>query len=428
MGRGAGSDERIRRQAELLTAARLPGVVEVVGVEGSAERPVLVTALVDGPTLAAPMPLTVEEVAGLVADVASTLAELHEMGIVHGAVVPEHVLLAPDGRTVLCGFGSAGRVGETGPTSDHELHPATDVASLGRILRRLATGPDARALRRVAEAATGDDPAARPSARAMAEVLTAAVPGARLPVPGAGGAHDRAPGHDLRSLVADARPDRRRAAFRRRPSPMAADSARRRWPLASSTRGGRLPVLAAALAGAVGLLLLAPWASPGRSGPRPAPTAAAPPSSRPAPQSTAVVPPSTTLPGGRTGCPAPTSVLVADIDGDGCLDALDYADGVLEAAGVRWALGQAGDQLAIGDWSCRGTRTIVLLRPATGEVFRFEAWALGVDVAVTAPAVATVPGGMNVRAADVDRDGCHELVVERGELPPQVVRFPRARP
>ena len=46
-------------------------------------------------------------------------------------------------------------------------------------------------------------------------------------------------------------------------------------------------------------------------------------------------------------------------------------------AGVRWALGQAGDQVATGDWSCRGTRTVVLLRPSTGEVFRFDAWAVG---------------------------------------------------
>jgi hypothetical protein len=36
-----------------------------------------------------------------------------------------------------------------------------------------------------------------------------------------------------------------------------------------------------------------------------------------------------------------------------------------------------------------------------------------------------VPGGQAIRAADVDRDGCHEVVVERGELPPQVVRLPR---
>ena len=92
---------------------------------------------------------------------------------------------------------------------------------------------------------------------------------------------------------------------------------------------------------------------------------------------------------------------------------------------MRWAVGQAGDQVATGDWSCRGTRTVVLLRPSTGEIFRFDAWAVGAQESVTGSAVATVPGGQAIRAADVDRDGCHEVVVERGELPPQVVRLPR---
>ena len=54
------------RAADVLAAARHPGVVELIGLEGSTERPVLVTVLVDGPTLAVPMPLTPAEVAGLV--------------------------------------------------------------------------------------------------------------------------------------------------------------------------------------------------------------------------------------------------------------------------------------------------------------------------------------------------------------------------
>jgi len=147
---------------------------------------------------------------------------------------------------------------------------------------------------------------------------------------------------------------------------------------------------------------------------------------RPATTSTTIALARGIPPGGRDGCSAPASVLVADVDGDGCVDALHFADGILEADGLRWSLGQAGDQLATGDWSCRGARTVVLLRPTTGEVFRFEAWAVGNADSVTGVAVAKVPGGQAVRAADVDRDGCHELVVERGELPPQVVRLPRS--
>ena len=446
-----------------MAAARHPGVVELVGLEGSTERPVLVTVLVDGPTLAVPMPLTPAEVAGLMGSLATTVADLHDMGIVHGALVPEHVLVAPDGRPVLCGFGSAGGVGD-----GDEPQPSTDVAALGRLLRRLATGPDARALRRVAEAATADDPDARPSARDVAAELAAAVPDARLPVPppaAVAGGLGTDPVRDLRSLVGGAQGGRGR---RRPPQPAeprprslllgtdwdaavvdgSDDDAEATMADASMSEVER-PVLTppvrhrgrrrtrvrpGAMVGAmvavvaVGLILSAPWSSPAADPARPTPTAVPVPTTRPAAGSTtSSAAPSPTRPSARSDCPVPAAVLIADVDGDGCLDALRYADGVLEGAGARWAVGRDGDQVATGDWSCRGARTVVLLRPSTGEVFRFEGWAVGQEP-VTAAMVATVSGGQAVRAADVDRDGCHELVVERGELPPQVVRLPRPAP
>ncbi len=432
---GVDGAARIRRQADLLSAAaRHPGVVELVGLEGSVERPVLVTVVVDGPTLAAPMPLTVEEVAGVVGAVAATLADLHQLGIVHGAVAPEHVLLAPDGRPVLCGFGSAGRVGD-------ELHPAADVAALGRLLRRLASGPEARPLRRIADAATAEDPVARPTAAEVASEIAAAVPGGRLPVPRPDAlpyGPDRGP--DLRSLVAGAQAGRRGRG--RVIPPHGAGEVAAATP---APAGGPRPPLGrrrvsarwGAVAGAIvtvpaaAILVLAPWSSPAADHARSPAVSHPPPSTRRSPSTTgataAATPTSSssTVLSSRSDCPTPAAVLIADVDGDGCLDALNYADGVLEGAGVRWAVGRVGDQIATGDWSCRGSRTLVLLRPSTGEVFRFDGWAVGAQASVTGAMVATVPGGQAVRAADVDRDGCHELVVERGELPPQVVRLPR---
>src|SRR5205085_10284132 len=117
---------RLRAEAEVLATARHPGVVELVGLEGSTDRPVLVTKLVAGPSLAAPIPMTAEEIAGVLGAVAATVADLHGMGIVHRALGPEHVLLGSDGHPVLCGFGAAGQVG------DDDVHPSTDVAALGR--------------------------------------------------------------------------------------------------------------------------------------------------------------------------------------------------------------------------------------------------------------------------------------------------------
>lgn len=115
--------------------------------------------------------------------------------------------------------------------------------------------------------------------------------------------------------------------------------------------------------------------------------------------------------------------LVADVDDDGCPEALRFAEGVLEAGMNRWTVGQAGDQVAVGDWWCTGSFTLALLRPADGTVFAFPGWA-GPETALTVVSAGTVPGGQSLRAADLDGDGCHELAVERGHLPTQLVILP----
>lgn len=100
---------------------------------------------------------------------------------------------------------------------------------------------------------------------------------------------------------------------------------------------------------------------------------------------------------------------------------------MLQAGDVRWSLGRAGDQVAIGDWACQGSRTLALFRPSTGEVFRFAGWAaVGHDLKATV--VARVPGGSALRAADVDRDGCHEVVVERTAGAAEIVRLSAGKP
>src|SRR5204862_6287121 len=110
----ANADEAVRleREAERLEAARHPGVVDLVGVDGHGVGSLLLTAYVDGPTLAHVGQLPLEESAGLLAVVASTLADLHDLGLVHGAVSPDHVIVGPGGRTVLCSLAYGGGDGE----------------------------------------------------------------------------------------------------------------------------------------------------------------------------------------------------------------------------------------------------------------------------------------------------------------------------
>jgi hypothetical protein len=430
---GANAEEaaRLGREAELLEAARHPGVVELVGVDGSGVGSLLLTAHVEGPTLAAVGPLPLEEAAGILAALASTLADLHELGLVHGAVCPEHVIVGPGGRPVLCGLAYGGRVGDPigGPppvgrafvdparAGADALHPGHDVFGVGALARFLAPEPaPGHALATVAADATVDDVHARPPARALAEALQKDVPAARLP-------------RGLASSDPVPSPRQRPAADPLAALRHGAGSRRSPWP--------RPSMAVAATAGVIVVGAAVFFASSPRA-PAPEPVvelAASPPDEAPlgptttraerasTSTSTSLVS-TTTVTAARPQCPVATAVLQADVDGDGCPDALRYADGLLEAGDVRWALGQAGDQVAAGDWGCQGTRTLALFRPSTGEVFRFDGWA-GPGQDVKATAVVRVQGGVAIRAADVDRDGCHEAVVERSTGPAEVIRLPR---
>lgn len=90
---------RLRHEARLLERARGPGVVELLDIVESRRRTALVLAFV--PTDARHHP-DVD-----LAPLQAIVGRLHHVGIVHQALVPEHLLLTADGDLVLCGFGAA---------------------------------------------------------------------------------------------------------------------------------------------------------------------------------------------------------------------------------------------------------------------------------------------------------------------------------
>lgn len=77
-----------------------------------------------------------------------------------------------------------------------------------------------------------------------------------------------------------------------------------------------------------------------------------------------------------------------------------------------WEIGIEGDLVSLGDWSCSGTRTPAVARPATGELFVFDAWAEGPSRRVGEVA----PGLTAIRSAGCGRlearlaDGTVEVV------------------
>ncbi|MEO6629049.1 MAG: hypothetical protein ABIP03_10830, partial [Aquihabitans sp.] len=177
----------LAREAERLHRGRHPGVVELL----MADEDHLELAWAGTHTLDTCHP-SILDAAGILAAIASTVADLHGLGIIHGRLDPSHVVLGGDGRPRLCGL--------RGPRpSEGDPSPAEDVAAIGRLMDHLVgpgaepepiperrwgkrgwTGYHRRSLQTLADHATDEDPARRPTARAIAAAIVEAVPEARV--------------------------------------------------------------------------------------------------------------------------------------------------------------------------------------------------------------------------------------------------------
>jgi eukaryotic-like serine/threonine-protein kinase len=482
----------LQAEAERLRAAAHPGVVELV--ESGPDGDGWVLRLVHGgPTLGADRHLSVERAAALVAAIAETVADLHDIGVVHGRITPAHVVVGPRGRPRLCGLGTGTGPDDTTPT------PADDVAALGRLLAHLVgvdgeaepiperrwgrhrwVGVTRRSLLTLADQACADVPTRRPSARRLAQAIVEAVPEARLgPLEGA----EPPVAPDPTSVSIRARPDPRQRLHallvagcepqdpdHAAPGPAGGPAPGRRGPgadlpptTASPTRVGAPAVLhrgahrgtparpwlrspgGITSAAAVGALVLlsaglyhldraTPASAPvaadatapaaedgaGASGQgdpaRDAPAPRLPPADLPSP---AIVAPgsstdSTTWPTPepalRPGCPPAEG---PDLDGDGCPDPVRIDGAQVVVGDRRFAAGDPGDVVVVGDWTCDGIATPAVLRPVTGEVFVFPAWpAPGEDVVVGVTHVVAGAASLHVRAGT---DGCSVLEAETAD-------------
>lgn len=154
-----GGDE-LRREAACLAQLAGPGVPEVVEVADDGTEVRLVT-VVHPPLAAGP-----DEALRVAGAVAAVLARAHEVGVVHGPLLDEHVR------------GSAAAVVVDGWGAGDGHAPEDDVAEVGALLDRLAgDAPGVRALVDRATAATG-----RPAMAAYALALAGSAPIPRPPI------------------------------------------------------------------------------------------------------------------------------------------------------------------------------------------------------------------------------------------------------
>lgn len=99
--------ERIRHESVVLQAAQHPGVVTFIACHQDDDSIELRTRFCGSRTLASTAQLPVERIAGIMAALATTVADLHELGLAHGRITADHVLISSTGRPVLCGFAEA---------------------------------------------------------------------------------------------------------------------------------------------------------------------------------------------------------------------------------------------------------------------------------------------------------------------------------
>lgn len=434
---------RLAHEAKVLRRVRHPGVVELLRTDLDDRDPTITLAWVSARTAGQLGILPPELAAGLVVEVARTVADLHRLKVVHGRLTPDHVLVREDGHPVICGWsGATLGEGATEPEAagSARLAQSKDVAALGALLRllvgqtQLEPIPDRRsrwrrgstdtraALLTLADVASHEEVHRRPTALAFIADVLAVVPGASLPRPAPDplGAPTPAPPADPWAQVPDApATDDPNSTLRRRQLGAAALSRpapRRSWAPA------RRVVVGIGLATALGFLGVGLAHTSGHSVAAPVHTSVPARASRTT-TATTVTPSTTTSMTTAPECPSPPG---PDVDGDGCPDSLTIAGGVVTTASHRYVVGSPDDQIVVADWDCDGVATPALLRHRTGEVFVFPDWA-SPSHPVTVPATATVRHDTVIAASDTDHDGCSDLIATSAGAKARILARSRRR-
>jgi tRNA A-37 threonylcarbamoyl transferase component Bud32 len=375
---GDAERRRLAHERSWLASAAHPGVVTVV--DGAATPDRLVLRDVGGTDLAAVGRLTADELSGLAAAAATTLADLHDLGVAHGSICSSHLLIAGDGTPVWCSFGCAGPVG-----ADREAARA-DVCALVTTLEACAEALGSQSLTQVLRrAGRGRRPA---DARQLAALLARATPSPCLPAPGTVSAVPT----DGRTRPEPASGAETRAAAP--PEPHLPEAAPRR---PQPTGPGRRRMITAAGAGLVtvaAVVIVAVTSAAG--GTRAAGTRALATGTR------ATVAPRRVArrrsAARRFPLPCPQA--------DAWCAPLPVTGGLFEADGRRWKLSAPADVVVLGRWDCH-TALPAALDPSTGQVWVFARWTRSAGP-VTARAVGRVAGASSLRTVPTP-DGCDRI-------------------
>jgi hypothetical protein len=130
--RAAGARERFRRAARAAAGLDHPAIARLHALVDGGDTDVLVLELIAGESLARRCQdgLDAALAVRLAAEIASGVAAAHALGVAHGGLAPEKVIVTPAGHAKMLGFGS----GEEGGDE------RSDLRSLGALLEAMLAG------------------------------------------------------------------------------------------------------------------------------------------------------------------------------------------------------------------------------------------------------------------------------------------------
>jgi Tol biopolymer transport system component len=96
---------RFQREAQLLAALNHPNIAAIYGLEDAGPQPAIVMELVEGRTLAGPLP--VADALPLAKQIAEAIEYAHDRGIIHRDLKPANIKVSPDGTVKVLDFGLA---------------------------------------------------------------------------------------------------------------------------------------------------------------------------------------------------------------------------------------------------------------------------------------------------------------------------------
>jgi len=131
-----------------------------------------------------------------------------------------------------------------------------------------------------------------------------------------------------------------------------------------------------------------------------------------------------------TGCPSPSVPSDPAVAAGPCSRSYRLTDGVLVAGQRRYAIGQAGDEILVGDWHCTGQPVPALVRPSTGDMYVFTGWASPGTETIAKPLGNRGAGSHLETGPALSRAGCPSLLSRAadGTTQPVDVSTARSRP